>query len=66
MTRRYGSKQPSKQSQAIQAQALLLNCTDDALARLTIDTLVASYGVRVDWADNALAAERAARVGRVG
>lgn len=62
--RRYGSKKVSQKANTAAAIALIGRCTDAALARLTVDTLVASYGLKPEDADQRLTAERAFRAMR--
>jgi len=61
-TRTYGSKAMTQKQGRLQFQMLVMNCTDDALERLSPDTCAASYaGVSREDANRALLAERLRR-----
>ena len=67
MTRSYGSKAMTQKQGRLQFQLLLAQCTDAALERMAVDTIVRSYaGVTRDMANKALLAERLRRSVRHG
>lgn len=57
----YGTKQRTVLDRTTAMTSLLYGCTDKALAGLTVDTLVTSYGVPVKDAEYALTVARGKR-----
>lgn len=62
MTRSYGSKSMTQKHGRLAFRMLVMNCTDDALTKLTPQELAASYaGVNIAEANSALLAEKLRR-----